>query len=65
MKEYEINGVVLSNWTNEFLEKCEEVISEELSETDIVHLLDYAVGFGFTDDLEDLAKQTVEAVFHE
>lgn len=65
MKEYEINGVVLSNWTNEFLEKCEEVIGEEFSETDIVHLLDYAVGFGFTDDLEDLAKQTVEAVFHE
>lgn len=65
MKEYEINGVVLSNWTNEFLAKCEEVVGEELSEDDIIHLLDYAVGFGFTDELEDLARQTVEAVFQD
>ena len=65
VKEYEINGTPLSKWTNEFLEKCEEIRGEDLSDEDIIYLLDYAVGFGLTDDVDQVAEQTVEAVFND
>lgn len=65
MKEYEINGTPLSKWTNEFLEKCEEIRGEDLSDEEIIYLLDYAVGFGLTDDVDQVAEQTVEAVFND
>ena len=65
MKEYEINGTPLSKWTNEFLEKCEEIRGEDLSDEEIIYLLDYSVGFGLTDDVDQVAEQTVEAVFND
>ncbi len=62
-EQYEIAGIPLSDWTNKFLTKCEELRGTELDEDEIIYLLDYAVGFGLVEDIEQIAAQTVEAVF--
>ena len=61
MKEYDINGVSLSKWTNTFLEECERLKGDDLYEDEIIEILDYMIGFvDVSEDMTGYAEQTLE-----
>ena len=61
MKEFDIAGVPLSNWTNAMLEECERRKGDELYEDEIISILDYIVGFvDFEDEDADYVGQALD-----
>lgn len=65
INEYEIDGFPMSEWTNRLLTKCEEIKGDDLTDEDILRIIDYAMGFAYDDngEMDGIAEQTMEALF--
>lgn len=50
----------LSKWTNEYIDRCEKIAGRKFSDTEILLVLDHAIGFLCGAEMEDYAEQTVQ-----
>ena len=60
MKEFKIGNYPFSEWTNKMLEKAEEMAKCELSDWDVLALIDYMAGYVSED--EERLDQALEAI---
>lgn len=49
----------LSEWTNRFIDHCEEIAGRKFDDVEIFEILDFAIGFLDTDEMKDYADQTL------
>ena len=49
----------LSKWTDEFIDRCEEIAGRKFEDTEILLILDFAIGFLCGDEMSDYAEQTL------
>ena len=60
MKNYKIGNFPFSEWTSKMLEKAEEMIHRELSDWEILELIDYMAGYVSHD--EERLDQALDAI---
>ena len=49
----------LSEWTNRFIDQCEEIAGRKFDDVEILEIMDFAIGFLDTDEMKDYADQTL------
>lgn len=50
----------LSEWTNQYIDRCEEIAHREFDVWEIIKIMDYSIGYICNSEMEDYITQALE-----